>query len=49
MPNPKLTLFTQVFAILLVSKNFFIFYRANMKAERGEILIEDQPGFRYTY
>ncbi|MCJ1301813.1 hypothetical protein MMC08_004614 [Hypocenomyce scalaris] len=38
----------QALTILLVIKNFFIFSRANRKADRGEMIIEGQPGFRYT-
>lgn len=34
---------------VLVVKNFGIFYVQNKRADRGEIIIEGQPGFRYTY
>ena len=39
----------QALTVVLVSKNFFVFYRQNRKAERGETLIEGTEGFRYTY
>ncbi|KAJ9611505.1 hypothetical protein H2200_004689 [Cladophialophora chaetospira] len=39
----------QMVYFVLVSKNFVIFYIQNKRADRGEIIIEGQPGFRYTY
>ncbi|KAH8689061.1 major facilitator superfamily domain-containing protein [Talaromyces proteolyticus] len=38
----------QATAALIVTKNFFVFSRANRQADRGERIIENQPGFRYT-
>lgn len=35
--------------IVLVSKNFWYFSSQNRKADRGEVLLEGQVGFRYTY
>ncbi|KAI5362925.1 putative major facilitator superfamily, MFS transporter superfamily [Septoria linicola] len=35
-------------SILLVAKNFWLYNRMNKKADRGEIVIEGQPGFRLT-
>ena len=39
----------QAVNILLVVKNFYVFGRANRRADRGEIVIEGQPGFRHTF
>lgn len=39
----------QALNIVLIVKNLFVFARANRRADRGEILIEGTPGFRYTY
>ncbi|KFX92673.1 hypothetical protein V490_05250 [Pseudogymnoascus sp. VKM F-3557] len=39
----------QMLYFVLVAKNFAIFYIQNRRADRGEIVIEGQPGFRYTY
>jgi hypothetical protein len=39
----------QILYLVLVLKNFVIFYVQNKRADRGEIVIEGQPGFRYTY
>lgn len=33
---------------VLVAKNFVLFRRENRRADRGEIVIMGQPGFRYT-
>ncbi|OAL32680.1 hypothetical protein AYO20_07838 [Fonsecaea nubica] len=38
----------QALTIVLICKNFFLYTRANRKADRGEIIIEGRPGFRYT-
>lgn len=35
--------------VLHILKNFFVFRRANRKADREELVIEGVPGFRYTY
>ncbi|KIW94129.1 uncharacterized protein Z519_05445 [Cladophialophora bantiana CBS 173.52] len=47
-PGLDTVIAVQVLTVVLVCKNFFIFTRANHKADRGEILIEDKEGFRYT-
>jgi MFS family permease len=39
---------TQVISILHVLKNFIIYSRKNRKADRGEIVLENQVGFRQT-
>ncbi|KAI1619932.1 major facilitator superfamily domain-containing protein [Exophiala viscosa] len=39
----------QMLYLVLVAKNFFIFYVQNKRADRGEIVIQGQVGFRYTY
>ena len=40
--------FVQIIAILLVTKNFFYYTYCNREADRGEMIIEGQPGFRFT-
>ena len=35
-------------SVLIVAKNFWLYRRLNRKADRGEILIEGQEGFRLT-
>ena len=39
---------TQAVTVLHVGKNFFVYGRANRRAERGLLVIEGQRGFRYT-
>ncbi|KAE9362545.1 major facilitator superfamily protein [Stipitochalara longipes BDJ] len=39
----------QALTVVLVSKNFWLFSRKNRKADKGELVIEGQVGFRYTY
>ncbi|KAK5231482.1 hypothetical protein LTR96_009381 [Exophiala xenobiotica] len=39
----------QILYFVLVTKNFLIFYIQNKRADRGDIIIEGQAGFRYTY
>lgn len=39
----------QAITILIVMKNRYVFGRQNRKADQGEIIIEGQSGFRYTY
>jgi hypothetical protein len=39
---------TQAVTILHVGKNFWVYRRANGKADEGRIVIEGQEGFRYT-
>ena len=38
----------QILTILLVSKNFIYYSYCNRKANRGEMVIQGQPNFRYT-
>jgi hypothetical protein len=40
---------SQVITVILVSKNFLIFWLRNRKADRGEVVLEGVVGFRYTY
>ena len=49
LPGLWVCLVFQIVYLTLVAKNFFIFYVQNKRADRGEIIIENQPGFRYTY
>jgi hypothetical protein len=39
---------TQVLTVIHILKNFVIYTRNNRKADRGEIVIEGQEGFRHT-
>lgn len=39
---------TQVLTVLHILKNFLVYSRNNRKADRGEIVIEGQEGFRHT-
>ncbi len=47
-PGLDVVMAVQALTILLVCKNFWLFTRANRRADRGEIVIEGRPGFRYT-
>lgn len=38
----------QILTIILVSKNFIYYSYCNRKANRGEMIIQGQPDFRYT-
>ena len=49
LPGLYTAIAVQALTVVLVSKNFYIFYRQNRRAERGEMLIEGTAGFRYTY
>ena len=49
LPGMIVAIASQTLTILLVLKNFIIFKRQNLRAARGEILIEGTEGFRYTY
>ncbi|KAL1960550.1 hypothetical protein VTO42DRAFT_7129 [Malbranchea cinnamomea] len=40
---------TQALTVLHIIKNFWVYWRNNRKADKGEIVIEGQEGFRYTY
>lgn len=39
---------TQALSILHVLKNFVVYTRKNRRADRGEIVLEGQQGFRQT-
>lgn len=47
-PGLNTIIAVQSLTIVLVCKNFFLYTRANRKADRGEIIIEGREGFRYT-
>ncbi|KAF1808860.1 MFS general substrate transporter [Eremomyces bilateralis CBS 781.70] len=47
-PAMIVVIVTQAVTVVHVLKNFWVYSRSNAKAERGEILIEGQEGFRYT-
>jgi hypothetical protein len=47
-PALAVVIATQVVSILHVLKNFYVYSRANQKADRGEIVLEGQEGFRQT-
>ncbi|KAK4913691.1 hypothetical protein LTR49_018025 [Elasticomyces elasticus] len=49
LPGLYTAIAVQALTVVLVSKNFYIFYRQSRKADRGETLIEGSEGFRYTY
>ena len=49
LPGLYTAMAVQALSILLVSKNFLLFYVQNRKADRGETIIEGTEGFRYTY
>jgi hypothetical protein len=48
LPGLYTAIAVQGLTVLLVSKNFAVFYLQNPKADRGETLIEGTQGFRYT-
>lgn len=39
---------TQALTVLHVLKNFVVYSRKNKKADRGEVILEGQQGFRQT-
>jgi hypothetical protein len=47
-PAMVAAILTQAVTVALVAKNFVVYGRANKRAERGEVVIEGQRGFRYT-
>jgi hypothetical protein len=47
-PALIVVLCTQGISVLHVLKNFYIYARNNRRADRGEIVIEGQQGFRHT-
>ena len=49
LPGMITVICSQVVTVVLVTTNFFYFLRQNKKADRGEIILENAPGFRYTY
>lgn len=48
-PGMITVIVSQALTVLIVSCNFLYFLHRNRKAERGEVVLEDTPGFRYTY
>lgn len=48
LPAMCVVIATQVLTVLLVLKNFVVYSRKNRRAERGEIVLEGQVGFRQT-
>jgi hypothetical protein len=49
LPGMITVIVSQVITVLLVSANFVYFLHRNRKADRGEVVLEGTPGFRYTY
>lgn len=47
-PAMYAVLATQAITVLHVLKNFYVYSKLNKKADRGEIIIEGQEGFRHT-
>lgn len=47
-PAMAVVIATQVLSILHVLKNFYVYSRANKKAEQGQRILEGQAGFRQT-
>ncbi|KXT12287.1 hypothetical protein AC579_5655 [Pseudocercospora musae] len=48
VPAMGVVIATQAVSILHVLKNFWVYARRNRKADRGELVIEGQEGFRHT-
>jgi hypothetical protein len=48
IPGLSICMAFQVIQILLICKNFVLFTYRNTQADRGEVVIEGQYGFRYT-
>lgn len=48
IPGLVICMVFQGITICLIIKNFIWFTRCNRKADRGEMVIQGQPGFRYT-
>lgn len=49
IPGMITAITSQAVTVVLVSLNWVYFWRRNKKAERGEVVLENTPGFRYTY
>ncbi|ORX90761.1 hypothetical protein BCR34DRAFT_301514 [Clohesyomyces aquaticus] len=49
LPGMITVIVSQVLTVLLVSINGSWFYYRNKKADQGEVILENTPGFRYTY
>lgn len=47
-PGLNTVIAVQALTIVIVCKNFWVFGRANRRADRREIVIEGKEGFRYT-
>ncbi|QDS68817.1 hypothetical protein FKW77_006268 [Venturia effusa] len=48
IPALVVVICTQGLSVLHVLKNFYVYSRSNKRADRGEIVIEGQEGFRHT-
>ncbi|OAG04596.1 MFS general substrate transporter [Paraphaeosphaeria sporulosa] len=49
IPGMITAITSQVVTVVLVSLNWLYFLHRNNKAEKGEVVLEQTPGFRYTY
>jgi hypothetical protein len=49
IPGMITAITSQVVTVVLVSLNWLYFLRQNKKADKGEVVLEGAPGFRYTY
>ena len=48
VPGILVCMVFQILTILLVSKNFIYYSYCNRRANRGELIIQGNAGFRYT-
>ena len=49
IPGMVTAITSQVVTVVLISLNWVYFLHQNKKAERGQAILENTPGFRYTY
>ncbi|KAF2109811.1 major facilitator superfamily domain-containing protein [Lophiotrema nucula] len=49
LPGMITVIVSQIVTVLCISGNTLYFLRRNRRAERGEVVLEGTPGFRYTY
>jgi hypothetical protein len=49
LPGMITAITSQVVTVILVSLNWLYFLQRNRKAAKGEVVLEETPGFRYTY
>jgi hypothetical protein len=47
-PGLNTVIALQVLTVMLILKNLYLFSRANRRADKGEVLLEEREGFRYT-